>query len=102
MIVSCICLAAALATSGGSVKIRGYGEIEASFAPKAARFQCKTLDDGDHCTDTLFSISERCPVEGRLTAVLRAGRTPGVVKVRCQAKGFAPVEAKLETRPDDR
>ena len=60
------------------------------------------LDDGNHSADRLFNVAERRPHEGRLMAILRAGRAPGAVKVRCRADGFAPVEAEIEARTSDK
>ena len=53
------------------------------------------LDDGNHRTDIPYDVTERRPFEGHLTAVLRAGCTPGTVIVRCRAEGFGTVERHI-------
>lgn len=50
------------------------------------------LDDGDQATDRLFNVNEKRFRDGRLLAILRAGRMPGVAKVVLEAEGLGRKE----------
>ena len=54
------------------------------------------LDEGDHRTDKLFNVNEKAPHDGRLLAIVRAGKTPGKVTIRCEAKGFKTTEFNVK------
>ena len=53
------------------------------------------LDEGDHRADSLYAEPAKRLHDGHLMAIVRAGRVPGDVTIRCEADGFAPVEATV-------
>ena len=57
------------------------------------------LDDGDQATDRLFNVDAKRFRDGRLLAILRAGRAPGDVKVRIEAEGLGTKELVFRLAP---
>ena len=74
------------AAANVSVKVEGPARLVA-------------LDDGDHATDLLFDVDEKPLRGGRLLAIIRAGRTPGQVKMSFKADGLPPAELTAALAP---
>ena len=74
------------AAANVSVKVEGPARLVA-------------LDDGDHATDLLFDVDEKPLRGGRLLAIIRAGRTPGQVKMSFKADGLPPTELTATLAP---
>ena len=74
------------AAANVSVKVEGPARLVA-------------LDDGDHDTNLLFDVDEKPLRNGRLLAIVRAGRSAGQVKVSFKADGLPPTELSANLAP---